>query len=220
MGSVASIFAVTGPSSGRSAQSASAAAAGHASAVPKLRYAPPPPLTKWCAVRRPAGALGVVLEVVRVARHDDRDAVFAQQCAAARANPRSSPTCVVAARVERVAEDGHRRTCRERGRARRRSHASCAGSTVLATPVSTAMSANRSVCTSKNGARWKPVGTGTRAQARGLRDERLDPASVVLVSPLSASTRARIAARAASGVRNVALKASSASYQSWLPGIA
>ena len=44
--------------------------------------------------------------------------------------------------------------------------------------------------------------------------------SVVLVTRRSASTRARMLARAASGWRNVAAKPSSASYQSWLPGIA
>ena len=44
--------------------------------------------------------------------------------------------------------------------------------------------------------------------------------SVVLVSRLSTSIRARIVRRAASSVRNVAANASSASYQSWLPGMA
>ena len=39
------------------------------------------------------------------------------------------------------------------------SHRHCTGSTVRATPVSTAISANSSVCTSKKGARWNPVGT-------------------------------------------------------------
>jgi len=45
-------------------------------------------------------------------------------------------------------------------------------------------------------------------------------ASVVVVIRSSASTRARIASLAACGWRNVATNASSASYQSWLPGIA
>ena len=44
--------------------------------------------------------------------------------------------------------------------------------------------------------------------------------SVVLVSRLSASTRARMATVAASGRKKVATKPSRASYQSWLPGIA
>ena len=65
-----------------------------------------------------------------------------------------------------------------------------------------ATSAKRSVCISKNGARWKPVGTPYRlAQARGLADELLDPA-------VGRARQAQVGldARAHAGARGVGLR--------------
>ena len=52
-GRVARIFPATCSVVGWNAQSAVAGAAGQSSAVPKLRYAPPPPLTTWATLSRP-----------------------------------------------------------------------------------------------------------------------------------------------------------------------
>ena len=66
-----------------------------------------------------------------------------------------------------------------------------------------------------------PVGTPYASRSRAASATSLSTsASVVVVSLRSASARARSARRAASGVKKVAAKPSSASYQSWLPGIA
>ena len=83
------------------------------------------------------------------------------------------------------------------------------------------MSAKRSVCTSKNGARWKPVGTPYSRRSRAAsRDELLDAVVGRARQPVvGLDPRAHRGARGV-GSRNVATNASSASYQSWLPGIA
>ena len=44
------------PCAGRTPSPATGGVAGQSSAVPMLRYAPPPPLTKWCITRGPPGA--------------------------------------------------------------------------------------------------------------------------------------------------------------------
>ena len=87
--------------------------------------------------------------------------------------------------------------------------------------MSTAKRANESVWNWKKGAFCRCVGTPYSLFSREAVpiSSSIRP-SVVLVIRLSTSTRARMAARAASGSRKVAANPSRASYQSWLPGIA
>ena len=97
-----------GRCAGRSPTAFVAGDAGHASAVPKLRYAPPPPLTKCCDRLRATVAgvlLGVVLEVVRVAGHDDGDAVPLQEVV----EPRERLVAVPPGRHRRRRRDGRAR---------------------------------------------------------------------------------------------------------------
>src|SRR5436853_264533 len=85
------------------------------------------------------------------------------------------------------------------------SHCHCFVSTRRRTPVSTAISANSSACTSKKGPRCQPVLTPNSWRSRAA--SRIIPSmrpSVVVVNRLSVITRATMLARAASAFPRVA----------------
>ena len=133
-----------------------------------LRYAPPPPLTKWCITRarRRRHIFPVVLEVMSIAGHGDLDVVVRQQPiergeffrgvgdVMAFRNGRN----VVSSGDARMADDGHENLPRLRLRARS-SHAHCRASSVRRMPVSIPSSAKSLVCNSKNGVRCVPTST-------------------------------------------------------------
>ena len=166
-----------------------------------------------------AVALDVELEIVGIPGHHHLDLVLAQECLQGREVVVTGRQ-ILAARVERMAEDGHlelaarlleRRTePRELVGIDAPEHARVDGEQGEALGLD--LEVGRALQSSRDAV--------LALQARGLSDQPGDATSVVLVSRLSASIRARMAAAAASGAKNVAAKPSRASYQSWLPGIA
>ena len=190
-----------------------------------LRYAPPPPLTKWY-IERPSPPrvvrLLVVFEVVRVAGHDHIDGVLLQQVVDARRSPASSVALIVAGGVERMAEDHHLELAAGRARAPARASASGrrrrgAGCRCPRRPGRTGRPGSRSRERAAAPA-WTLV---LAAQPRGLLDHAVD-AGLGRRGQVEVGLAAGAHAPPAPplGSRKLAVNDSRASYQSWLPGTA